>query len=173
MRILASHVLISGVCLLFCVFDSAPGGAVTVVPQTGDVRISTDHGFRRIESPSDVPVSTSVLVAPGGRAVISYSETCKIEVRSFATIQKEPPCGEFDQPAHFGYEQSSSNVPSDVDYDFTPKVGGVRSRSTPKNTDNCVFDHHSLLIIGGVAVVGGLAAILLSGGDDDPKPASP
>ena len=170
MRTFASSAVFFAACIASVLFVSVPAVAVTVMPDKGDVRISTDQGFRKIETPTEVATFTRVLIAPGGRAIIYYGESCKVEVRSFATIQREPPCGGFDKPSHFGYEQSSSSLPSDTDYNFTPKVGG-RAQSSRKNDDDCAFNHHTLLIIGGVAVAGGLTAILLSGGGND-RPAS-
>ena len=164
MRIVASSI-VSAVCTAGLAVFSAPAVAATLVPDQGDVRISTDQGFRKMEAAGEVAAATKVLVAPGGRAIISYGESCQVEVRSFAIVQKEPPCGEYDPPAHFGFQEGSA-ASSNVDHDFTPKVGRRAPRS-PKPNDDCLYDPHVLLIIGGAAVGIGLAAVLLSGGGDD------
>ena len=106
---------------------SVPAVAVTVMPDKDDVRISTDQGFQKIKSPTEVDTFTRVLIAPGERAIIYYGESCKVDVRSFATVQKEPPWV-FDKPSHFGYEQTSSSLPSDTDYNFHAENQAVGRR---------------------------------------------
>jgi hypothetical protein len=161
------------------IFLCAPVLAATVIPIQGDVRVSTDQGFKKIDTPREVAPSTRVLVAVGSSATIAYSEDCRVEVRSMATVAQGTPCNETVAAAsHFGVEQGTASS-GDGDYGFTPRVGDRASPSSsspypsrPKDEkDNCVYDPHTLLV---VAAVGGAiagAVILLSGGSD--KPASP
>jgi hypothetical protein len=143
--------------------------AATVFPVRGEVRISTDQGFRKIDAATELPVTATVLVSPGGLATIRYDQTCVVHVESIAFIQKLPPCQGYHAPAYMGLTHEGSISPDDADYGFTPKVGG---HPPAKPNDNCTFDDHTLLIIGGVAVIGGVAAALLLN-QGSSAPASP
>ena len=88
--------------------SSLPVGAVTVVPTHGDVRVSTEGGFNRLDQPSEVAPFTRVMVAPGGLATIVYTANCQVRVTSYATVLAKTPCkGDFAPPSYMGADTES------------------------------------------------------------------
>jgi hypothetical protein len=75
--------LIAGPCL-----------AATVEPVQGTVYVSHGQGFTQIKSRVQAKAGDSVMVDPGGSAVIVYNDRCKVTVQpgEIATVAASSPC---------------------------------------------------------------------------------
>jgi len=75
--------LITGPCL-----------AAIVEPVQGNVYVSHGQGFAPIKSHVQAKAGDSVMVDPGGSAVIVYGDHCKVSVQpgTIATIASSSPC---------------------------------------------------------------------------------
>jgi hypothetical protein len=78
-------------CLLLL---AGPCLAATVEPMQGNVYVSRGQGFAPIKGRVEAKAGDSVMVDPGGSAVIAYSDRCKVTVQpgTIATIAPSSPC---------------------------------------------------------------------------------
>lgn len=68
--------------------------AATVEPVQGNLSINQGQGFQPINSRIDANVGDTLMVAPGGSAVVVYADGCKVNVQPGAvtTIAPLSPC---------------------------------------------------------------------------------
>lgn len=68
--------------------------AATVTPGAGQVLINQGDGYISISGTTAVNPGDSVMVYPGGNALISYGGGCNVTVQSgsVASVSEQPPC---------------------------------------------------------------------------------
>jgi hypothetical protein len=82
-------------CALSCaVLAVSPCLAATVEPDHGSLSINHGQGFEPVNSQMTAKVGDSVMVAPGGTAMVVYDDGCKVAVQpgSVITIAPLSPC---------------------------------------------------------------------------------
>jgi len=72
-----------------------------VIPMDGSLLVNSGSGFQQLAGPSQVAPGGSVMVRPGGKGEIVYTDGCRVPVTPGALAQIEPvsPCA---QGADFG-----------------------------------------------------------------------
>jgi hypothetical protein len=89
--------LASVVVLAACVLPLAGGAsqAASLESIQGEVLIDRGGGFDSVGGPTSLDPGNTVIVNPGGSAVVVYSDECKVPVQPGAvlTVAKYPPCG--------------------------------------------------------------------------------
>jgi hypothetical protein len=91
----ASHVLAACFSLVASiVVFSAHSFATTVAPVEGELKVNSGKGFRPVSAATEVAPGDALIVAPGGKAVITYSETCQLPILpgQVAVVAPVSPC---------------------------------------------------------------------------------
>jgi hypothetical protein len=92
----ASHFLVASIVVF-----SAPSLAATVAPVEGELKINTGSGFKPVAAAMAVAPGDVLIVSPGGKAEIIYSESCRVPITpgQVAMVAPFSPCarGEADQ----------------------------------------------------------------------------
>jgi hypothetical protein len=87
---------------LVIVFDTA-AFAATVTSIEGPLQVNTGSGFHQVSGTAQVAPGGSVMVGPGGKGEILYSDGCRIPVTpgSVAVVAPVSPCaqGQWSPPA--------------------------------------------------------------------------
>ena len=89
--------VVGALCFMCVALSSSSGWAsetATVDPSHGVVLINRGKGFNQIKRPVKVKVGNSVMVGPGGSAVIAYNDGCtvKVEPGTVKTVASLSPC---------------------------------------------------------------------------------
>jgi len=73
---------------------ASPAWAAVVEPGYGDLTINQGQGFKPVTSRVNVSVGDSVMVGPGGAAIVVYDDGCKVSVQPGAVTTAAPlsPC---------------------------------------------------------------------------------
>jgi hypothetical protein len=89
--------LFGALCFMCAAIFSTSSWAATtatVNPSQGNVLINRGKGFSEIKRPTKLRVGNSVMVGPGGSAVIAYSDGCTVNVDpgTIKTVAQLSPC---------------------------------------------------------------------------------
>jgi len=86
--------LLRALCAGCLLLIAVPCLAATVEPVQGNVYVSHGQGFAQIKGRVEGKAGDSVMVDPGGSAVIVYADKCKVTVQpgAIATIAPSSPC---------------------------------------------------------------------------------
>jgi hypothetical protein len=84
---------------------NAAAFAATVTSIEGPLQVNTGSGFHRVSRTAQVAPGGSVMVGPGGKAEILYSDGCRIPVTpgAVAVVAPVSPCA---QGQAYGYDSS-------------------------------------------------------------------
>jgi hypothetical protein len=84
---------LSALCIGCTLLNSA-AWATTVEPGQGELSINRGAGFKPVKSQVNAQVGDSVMVGPGGSAIVVYEDGCKVSVQPGAvtTIAPLSPC---------------------------------------------------------------------------------
>jgi hypothetical protein len=120
-------------------------GAASLASIQGSVKVNSGSGFHEVAGTAQVAPGTSVMVAPGGRADILYSDGCRIPVRPGAVQVVAPvsPCA----------------------------LGQAGPGQVPQSQGNTIYD----ALLAGAVIGGSITAGVLSerNNSNSPAPASP
>jgi hypothetical protein len=87
--------LFRALCVGCAILAASPcWAAATVEPGSGKLTINRGHGFKPVTGPVNAKVGDSVMVGPGGSAMVVYDDGCKVNVQPGAVLTIEPlsPC---------------------------------------------------------------------------------
>jgi hypothetical protein len=88
------RLLFSAVAIGCAVLVASPSWAAVVQPGFGNLTINRGQGFKPVTAAVNANVGDSVMVGPGGSAIVVYEDGCKVDVRPGAvtTIAPLSPC---------------------------------------------------------------------------------
>src|ERR1700761_6391422 len=68
--------------------------SIVIQPTQGNLYVSGGQGFQPVDGPINANVGDTVMVAPGGTAMVAYPDGCKVAVQpgEVTTISRVSPC---------------------------------------------------------------------------------
>jgi hypothetical protein len=101
--------------------------SIIVQPVQGGLYVSGGQGFQPVDSPINANVGDSVMVAPGGAAMVAYPDGCKVAVQpgEVTTITRLSPCTNPFPPDGTVSQDTSSNGNAALAWGITGTVLGA------------------------------------------------
>ena len=89
--------------------------AATLEPVRGDLWINQGQGFQPVNGPVDANIGDSIMVSPGGAAMVVYADGCRDNVQpgEVTTITQSSPCTN-----PFAHDRSVAQEPLSSNYNL-------------------------------------------------------
>lgn len=86
--------IVAALCFVLLSICSAQAQTASVIPVQGDLSLNQGQGFQRVDSRVSANVGDSLMVSPGGAAMVVYQDGCQVTVQPGAvtTIAPLSPC---------------------------------------------------------------------------------
>lgn len=103
----------AALCFVWFLLGGPPCRAATIQPIKGDLAINQGQGFHKIDTATEVKVGDTVMVSPGGSAVVFYPDGCKVRLRPGAVmvIRARSPCA---SGSHAQESDANSHVANNI-----------------------------------------------------------